>query len=492
MWAGDDATGQIYYYESADGLTNWTAHASNPITPGASAAFFPTVYTDGTTFYLYGATSSFPGTGIAVFTSIDRVTWIAHGVQIPLGGVGAWDHIGTFQLNIIGQVAGTWYGSYQGYNGTIFQQGAVTSTDLINWTKSAGNPNIPNQSGNMTFLQVGSTYYGWGAFLNPNAALKTTGNNPVGRFSATSPAGPWTPLTYTGVRVPTYYISTNAELNTGPGLPGANANDLRMVSANGNMYLYYTYTTTGGNEQGIYAALASGYTPAQLVATYEGVRNVPFTGLTALNLVSLASDNFTRADANPIGGNWSPRVAGQPAQIISNIVRSSATGVGDDSYWNALVWNADQWSKITINNETTGSFVGSTVRTSTSGAATSYRLALNLGTGAGAQLVTQSQVTGTITSLQTQSFPIAISDTLILVVTGGNVYTYWNDCLIAANPSVSIASGAAGFQISSTVAVANSGISAWSGGNFQDSPPVPSLALSGWINRQHRFVNKRG
>src|SRR5579862_3161731 len=100
-WFGDDATGHIYYYESVDGFTSWTGSGSNPITPASSAAFYPTVYTAGTTFYLYGCTSSNVGvgaSGISVFTSTDRITWTAQGVQIAVGGGGAWDSGGAFQL----------------------------------------------------------------------------------------------------------------------------------------------------------------------------------------------------------------------------------------------------------------------------------------------------------------------------------------------------------------------------------------------------------
>lgn len=470
MWAGLDSTGKIYYFESVDGLTGWTAYSGNPISPASGNAFHPTVYKDGSTFYLFGSTTL--GVGISVFTSSDGVNWTSHGSQIAVGGVGTWDQSGVFQLNLLTKQAGTWYAYYSGFDGAQYGQGLVTSPDLITWTKSVSNPIFPAPIGNMCFLTVDGTYYAYANFPSPNTALMTTQNNPIGRWSATNPAGPWTQLKYNSVKVPVYYVSTSAELNTGGGLPGANANDQRIVSANGNMYLYYTNTRTGGIEQGVNAALASGYTPAQLVNTYEGVRNVPFTGLTALNLKTLANDTFVRANANPIGGNWAPRVSGNTAQILSNVVRSSATATPGDSYWSAIAWDADQWSQITINNETTGSFVGSAARISTSGAATAYRLILQTGTGAGAQLVTQSQVASVATTIENQALIIAANDTLMLVVIGSNVYTYWNDYLIAANPSATIASGAAGFEVQGTTLVTNSGLSGWSGGSFQDSPLI--------------------
>lgn len=480
MWAGYDASGDIYYFESADGLTSWTAYSGNPMFGGGSPIYFPTVYEESGTFYAYGCTSAFPGTGIAVYTAASPIgPWTSQGIQIAPGTAGAWDSGGTFQLNIVDIIAGTWYGYYSGYNGVKFGEGLATSTDGIHWTKSGSNPIFAGPIGNLGFLKVSnSSYYAYGNFPSPNAVLQANQNNPVGRWAAGSPSGPWTQLMSNSVEVPVYYISTPAEINNASGLPIANANDLRYVVANGNIYLYYTYTQTSGAEIRVDAALASGFTPAQLTATYEGVFNVPFTGLPSLNLNTLASDPGTGANANPIAGNWSPRVAGDTAQRLSNVINASAVATPADSYWNALTWNADQWSQITINNETNGSFLGPAVRISTGGVATAYRLIVEGGTGSGASLAVQSQVTGTSTNLATLPFTISVGDTIMAVVIGTNLLVYWNGYLIYNASTSSIASGAAGFELQGTTLVTNSGISAWSGGNFQSTPAI-SYSISG-------------
>lgn len=498
MWAGFDTAGTVYYFESLDGIS-WTPYASNPLSPGGTAtSFFPTVYKEGSTYYLYSCpTNLFQA--IAVFTSSDGITWTPQGTQLTVGGVGTWDSNGLSQPNIVDIISGTWYAYYSGENASgVFGQGLITSTDGIHWTKSPSNPIFPGQIGNSSFLKVGSTYYMYATFPNSNATLATNQNNPMGRWSASLPSGPWTQLQSGGVNVPTYYVATPSELDNGTSLPAANANDPRIVSALGNMYLYYTYTTTGGTEQSVNAAIATGFTPAQLVATYEGVVNVPFSGLTTLNLSTLASDNFTRANANPIGGNWTPRVAGDTAQILSNVVNASAVATPADSYWNALTWNADQWSRITVHNETTGSFLGSSVRVSTSGAATAYRIILQTGTGAGSGLAVQSQVAGVSTNIVVLVFPINVGDTILAVVIGTNLLVYWNDALIYNASTSSIASGASGFELQGTTLVTNSGISAWSGGSFQKAPPIiiPSNVYSqpdcrnyGQFPNQSRLVN---
>lgn len=476
-FAGYDENGAVYYFESADGLTSWTPYGSNPITL-SGAAYFPTVYEFSGTYYLYACLTGFPGTGIGVYTSSSPIgPWTAQGgIQIPLGSAGAWDSTGVFQLNVLTQLNGTWYAYYSGYNGTQFGQGLVTSTDLIHWTKSVSNPIFPGPIGNMCFLTVGNVYYAYAAFPNPNATMKALGNDYLGRWSATAPSGPWTSLEYNNVQVPTYYISSPAELNNGTSLPASNANDQRLVVANGNIYMYYTYTLTGGNEQGVYAALASGITPAQLISSYEGVFNIPFPIVPQLNLVTLGADTFNRANVNPLGGNWSPVVSGKTSQIVSDIVNTSALGEGD-SYWNATSWAADQWSESTINNITSGSFAGTTVRSSTAGANTGYRIVAQ-GLGASTSVSIQLLVTGTTTNLATLSFTLSSGDTLLFVVIGTNVLLYWNTFLIANYSNAVISSGAAGFELSSGTSTANAGISAWSGGSFQAAPAI-TFSISG-------------
>ena len=59
MWAAVASTGNIYYFESADGLTSWTAYSGNPITIGGESANVPTVYKQGNTYYLYATRGNF-------------------------------------------------------------------------------------------------------------------------------------------------------------------------------------------------------------------------------------------------------------------------------------------------------------------------------------------------------------------------------------------------------------------------------------------------
>jgi hypothetical protein len=491
-WFGDDLTGNFYYYESVDGLTTWTAYASNPMTPAGAAVYYPTVYNSGSTYYLYACTSSVEGgsaSGIAVYTATSQTgPWTSHGIQIPIGAGGAWDSGGAFQLNIVDIIAGTWYAYYSGYNGVKFGQGLATSTDGIHWTKSVSNPIFAGPIGNMTFLKVSSSaYYAYAPFPSPNAALAAVNNNPTGRWFSTSPSGPWTQLTYSGTLVPVYYVSTASELNNSGGLPGANANDLRMVVANGNIYLYYTLTFTGGVEQSVNAALASGYTPAQLTATYEGVFNVPFTGL-SLNLTTLATDNFARANANPIGGNWTAIASGGGlggSQILSDVVEpASLANPNGTSYYNAISWPNDQWATITaVALANNSAVLGSGVRENTSGSPNLYLVKWNPSSGQLGQSGVWTMVkrnAGTATTLATGTgMVVSASDTITCVVIGTNIYLYWNGYLVAAATDSALTSGAAGLVNAVVTALSDSQLNGWSGGSFQAAPPIPSTSGNG-------------
>ena len=123
--------------------------------------------------------------------------------------------------------------------------------------------------------------------------------------------------------------------------------DPYLIEANGNVYIYWTRTTTPGFQLGANMSVAYNTTLAQLVAGYEGVYGFPIPGFN-FNLNTLASDNFQRADANPIGGNWTQihSAAGYTtSQIASNLVEPSAAGSWADSYDNAVAFPNDQWSQ---------------------------------------------------------------------------------------------------------------------------------------------------
>lgn len=60
------------------------------------------------------------------------------------------------------------------------------------------------------------------------------------------------------------------------------------------------------------------------------------------------SDNFNRADANPIGGNWTtPPAYVNAMKIVSNAAYGTSTSP-NMAFWNHDSFNADQWSQATV------------------------------------------------------------------------------------------------------------------------------------------------
>ena len=467
-------TAALIYAESSNG-TSWTRYGSAVI---ASGVVFPKVTKQGSTYYLYCNPDTSLGS-INLYTSTDGITWSGPTTSIlTTGTTGTWDAHSIGQLGVLGVIGGTWYGYYFGTSSAlpaVYKTGLATSSDGSTWTKSPSNPIFNFGSGNFTFATVGSTYYGWSQISiagSPGQSNELPCD--IARFSATNPSGPWTQLSPT-----TLYRTTAAE-----GVENINGQvaDPSIVFDGTNTWMFTTSDSTGGATSCVIEGFkAASTTIAQLVQTYEGVQNYPIpNSILTQQLVVLASDNFQRADANPIGGNWSPLSSGNTAQIVSDNVRISTVSSPGDSYWNALSWPNDQWSQITLGTIVgTTSFAGCEVRMDTSGTKSAYRLAWGgAATGSGGTLYLQKQVSGTTTVLQSRSLTANIGDVFTLCAIGSDISAYWNGFLVLAITDTSLTSGAAGFQESSSAAVADANITAWSGGSFQSVPPIPSSSTS--------------
>jgi Chitobiase/beta-hexosaminidase C-terminal domain len=467
----------LAYAESNDGKA-WTTHPSNPVIPTSTFnGGFGRLFKNGSTYWvsLTGATS------IAVFTSTDGVVWTLRNAN-ALTATAAWENTKVWQLNVVDVVNGTWYGTYSGGDSgnyfTSWFEGVATSTDGINWTKGTNNPVMAFPASNYMWLKSGSKYYGWSQIATDYQNLD--GYTPIGRVSASNPGGPFTLNSS-----PTYYSTI---VNEFVGHTADNVDDPSVLQVAGTptngMYLYCTKTLNGA-AGGIILAIAPNVTLAQLVAGYEGVRNVPFD-LSDLNLNTQASDNFTRSNANPIGGNWTPTVAGNTSQIASNLVEPSAITNNNDSYWNGFTWDNDQWARVTVTTCAANSAVGVSLRQSTSGADTCYRF-IWVGTlGTSGTFFIQKRIAGVLTNLQSGPLTLNVGDTIQGAVIGTNLWMYQNRRIVNTAPLTdsSITSGSGGFAVTAVTTVTNAQVSSFVGGNFQDAglvpvPPVISTASDG-------------
>jgi hypothetical protein len=184
----------------------------------------------------------------------------------------------------------------------------------------------------------------------------------------------------------------------------------------------------------------------------------------------LASDNFHRADANPISGNWSPFVAtpGLVFCIVSNQAEpaaDSALSIGGNFY-NGISWPNDQYSEVTVGTSASGAASDAflvLVRTS----ATGNCYALVFACEGATTCVIQKYIAGAVTNLATFSFTATTGDVVRLSVQGSNLVVYKNGAQIGTATDSSITSGSPGmgFYFVNT-AFSNATLSLWAGGTF--------------------------
>ena len=471
----------VCYAESLDGLTGWTRYGSNPVlvpsgTPTAGWNAYPKVFKNGSTYYCYVVNPNFqsmsswtapdlsgPWTQQAANAITPTQTWSGGATPSFFG-----------QLAVAGQEAGTWYGYYTAFDSglTQYAMGLATSTDLVNWTAFAGNPVLTAKfPSNFTFANVGSLIYGWTQIIQPGIPAFGSGNglpSDITRYVAASPS--------TLSAAPSLNASTIYRVNSAMGIGSTvgQVGDPSIIEVNGTTYMYVTVTATGNGAPTNYqiACFTAAMTIAELVETYEGVENIPQPGTLygfANQLKTLDSDNFARANVNPIGGNWSTvSVSGgfTSCQIVSSRAESSGTNtVRGGSYWNARVYPADQWASATINiHQLTGNQTGLMLRASTSGAATAYLIYAADGPKA---IQIDKIVAGVYTSsLFSVAYTWSVLDVITASIIGTTISVYINGNLVLTGPDADIAAGAPGMLIYALSSVSDAALSAWSAGTF--------------------------
>ena len=444
---------------------------------------FPRIFKYNGIYYLYA--SVLGGSPIAAYTSPDGVTWtLQNPSAITLGSSNEFDGSSIYASGVLGVINGTWYMSYAGYNSTVSQTypaGLATSTDGIHWTKYSANPIINDGiiSANFDFHTVNGIYYGWTQVTMPgipsyNNEASFGLPSDISRYMAASPTGPWTFLGES-----TLYRILSSE---GVGLTTGQIADPSLVEANGNVYLYFSAKSAGQNANNsvINCAIAYSTTIPELVGTYEGMYDVPFitkAGL-ALNLTQTASDNFQRDNANPISGQWTELNTGDSnyttAQLTGNFVQSNAASKGSSYWYNGVSFNSDQWTQVTIAACQANSYVGVTLRASTSNATTCYTVLFYGATGSAGKLSIGKYLNGSYTDISGElATPVVnVGAVLTASVIGQTIAAYINGDLVATVTDTSITSGSAGFYLYPSNAANYAAISSFAAGSVNNAPGI--------------------
>lgn len=182
----------------------------------------------------------------------------------------------------------------------------------------------------------------------------------------------------------------------------------------------------------------------------------------------LATDNFNRADANPLAGNWTTGLGDFPMQLVGNSVRTTSDNDASSLY-TGISWPPDQYSKAKLSEATAGAGADSgiclVVRGSTT-ANTHYRLTVNHGASNNVHL--SSLVAGVYTLLLgwdvvTQAW--VDGDIWELWVFGNTLFVFRNGVQVGPTTTdASIATGIPGVGYSSTSSLTLSTVEDWEGG----------------------------
>lgn len=186
----------------------------------------------------------------------------------------------------------------------------------------------------------------------------------------------------------------------------------------------------------------------------------------------LATDNFNRADADPIGGNWTTGPSSGAMKIATNIATTS-TGTDSAAYYNALAWPNDQYSLANITSVTAGGGAGPCVLVRMSAAAqTFYRVAADRAASGNVQLA--KAVAGSFTTLWNRTATVIDGDILKLSAQQTSLDVYISGVAVGATATDSaITAGNTGIGYSSNDGGPTT-VDNWEGGDFAE----PSLRFS--------------
>ena len=182
---------------------------------------------------------------------------------------------------------------------------------------------------------------------------------------------------------------------------------------------------------------------------------------------TLASDNFQRANENPLsyGGRWAAYLPGTfgNLEVASDVCQPSALSLDCSAYWAETTFPADQWASITLGALITNTTHIIFLRAS---AATETFYEGFVENGSGYQI--RKFVAGTSTTLATAGVAPNSGDVVLFEAQGTNLTLSVNGITVATATDSSIASGLVAIDLyaSSSTALSDSTITLFQAGNF--------------------------
>jgi len=200
----------------------------------------------------------------------------------------------------------------------------------------------------------------------------------------------------------------------------------------------------------------------------------------------LATDNFTRANENPLSnsGKWTQVSGAGTMQVVSNLCEPAATSTVCANYWNALVWPNDQYAEVTAETTTSAGFSpGLLAVVRAQSAANSFYYAYIV-CGVGDAQISKS-VAGTDTTLVSGTIALVTAGDVFRLVVSGTLLTLLQNGtqVLQFSGDSTFASGSAGIGGFAGV-VSNCQTPLWAGGTAIISTPVATPAAGTYSSAQ--------
>ena len=181
----------------------------------------------------------------------------------------------------------------------------------------------------------------------------------------------------------------------------------------------------------------------------------------------LATDNFNRANADPISGSWTDLGDANHFIIDTNTAIPSATNDDAAAFYNAVTWPNDQYSQVKVTvtgGGGGGSGIGPLVRGREPGAGRDYyRLVIDHAGTSNVELA--KRVNGAYTQLWLRTQAFTNGDTLYLEIQGTTLIAKLNGTAIGASQTdTAVTTGNAGIVYSSLGTAPS--MDDWEGGDF--------------------------
>jgi hypothetical protein len=216
----------------------------------------------------------------------------------------------------------------------------------------------------------------------------------------------------------------------------------------------------------------------------------------SLTLTALASDNFQRANENPLsdGGNWTtPSYATASLELVSDAVQVPGNNGAHEEQYTGVTWPNDQYCKVVlgavVNPSAQANSINLFCRQSTS-ADTEYFASLTFKVLTTARVVRLGyKINGTQTIISSNvEVNYATGDVWVFAVVGNTLYLYQNGTLVvsAQDTGNNITSGEVGFELNVGTGNSLTGltVTSWEGGSAAQAGDAydPTLPFLGSVS----------